>query len=58
MEVWSVSYQPGQSSPCSEASHIQVGPYQASKKDVSITASSSLAAADTHEVAVASEVNQ
>ena len=59
MEVWCAAYKPDQSDPSySRASHIQVGAYQASRKDVSVIATDAMASADTqaHEVEIASEV--
>ena len=36
-----------QDSSCSDATHVQVGPYQASRKDVSVTATEGSASADS-----------
>ena len=36
----------------SGASHIQVGSYEASRRDVSVTATEEMASTDTHEVEV------
>ena len=38
---------PYQASSCSDATHVQVGPYQASRKDVSVTATEGSASADS-----------
>lgn len=58
MEVWCATDKPDQPNPpYSGASNIQVGPYQASSKDLSVIATDSMASANTHEMEVATGVS-